>query len=238
MRLSDFQALTFDCYGTLIDWETGLLAALRGLVSCAPKRRSQEEVLGDFAVHEYEQEHFTPTMKYSQLLAVVYKRLAENWDAPAPWSECTTFAASIRTWEPFPDTVPALTYLKKHYRLYVLSNVDNESFSYTARKLGVRFDGVMTAEDIGSYKPNLRNFEYMLARLRSQGIEKNRILHVAQSLVHDHAPANELGIASCWINRQQGRPGATGEAANPPRYDFTFNSMGEFVDAHRAEIGG
>jgi 2-haloacid dehalogenase len=237
MKLTDFKALTFDCYGTLIDWETGLLAALRGLITCAPHRRSPEDVLRDYAIHEAQQEHFTPTMKYSRLLAVVYKRLAENWDAPAPWAECTTFAASLKTWEPFPDTVAALRYLKDHFRLYVLSNVDNESFSFTARKLGVQLDGVMTAEDIGSYKPSLRNFEYMLGRLRSQGIEQNRILHVAQSLVHDHRPANELGIASCWINRQHGRGGAVGEAADRPRYDFTFNSMGEFAEAHRKEVG-
>ncbi len=240
MKLSDFQALTFDCYGTLIDWETGLLAALRGLMTCTPRRLSREEVLHDFAVHEADQELVSPTMKYSQLLAVVYKRLAENWQAPAPWAECMTFASSLRIWEPFLDTVDALRYLKRHYKLYVLSNVDNESFSFTARKLGVQFDGVMTAEDIGSYKPSLRNFEYMLGRLRSQGIEQNRILHVAQSLVHDHRPANELGIASCWINRQHGREGAVGGAggADRPRYDFTFNSMDGLAEAHRNEVGG
>jgi 2-haloalkanoic acid dehalogenase type II len=238
MRLSDFQALTFDCYGTLIDWESGLLAALQGLITCASRRRSREEVLSDYALHEQEQEHFSPTMKYSQLLAVVYKRLGENWGAPAPWEECTTFAASLRTWEPFPDTVAALRYLKSHYKLYILSNVDNESFSYTARRLGVRFDGVMTAEDIGSYKPSLRNFEYMLGRLRSQGIEKHRILHVAQSLMHDHVPAQELGLASCWINRQHGRIGAVGEAASRARYDFTFATMGEFAEAHQKEVAG
>lgn len=238
MKLSDFDALTFDCYGTLIDWERGLMAALRGLVECAPSRRSREEVLRDYATHEAEQQHFSPTMKYSELLAVVYKRLAENWQAPAPWSECTTFATSIRTWEPFPDTVNALAYLKNHYKLYILSNVDNESFSYTSRKLGVRFDGVMTAEDIGSYKPSLRNFEYMLSRLKSQGIEKNRILHVAQSLFHDHKPANDLGIASCWIDRQQGKSGATAEIAQRPRYDFSFPSMGDFAEAHRRELQG
>jgi 2-haloacid dehalogenase len=237
MRLSDFKALTFDCYGTLIDWETGLMAALHGLISCAPRRRSREEVLRDYALHEAEQEHFSPSMKYSQLLAVVYKRIAENWEAPAPWAECATFASSIRSWEPFPDTTAALRYLKEHYKLFILSNVDNESFAFTARKLGIQFDGVMTAEDIGSYKPSLRNFEYMLARLQSQGIEQNQILHVAQSLVHDHRPANQLGLASCWINRQHGRAGAVGESADRPRYDFTFNSMGELAEAHRQEIG-
>jgi 2-haloalkanoic acid dehalogenase type II len=238
MRLSDFQALTFDCYGTLVDWESGLLAALQGLITCSPRRRAREEVLRDYAAHEQEQQHFSPTLKYSELLAVVYKRLSENWGAPAPWEECTTFAASLRTWEPFPDTLAALKYLKSHYKLYVLSNVDNESFSYTARRLGVRFDGIMTAQDIGSYKPSLRNFEYMLGRLQSQGIEKNRILHVAQSLVHDHIPAKELGLASCWINRQHGQIGAVGEVATRARYDFTFATMGDFAEAHRKEVAG
>jgi 2-haloalkanoic acid dehalogenase type II len=238
MKLTDFQALTFDCYGTLIDWESGLLAALQGLISCAPRRRTREEVLSDYAAHEQEQQQFTPALKYSQLLAVVYKRLSENWGAPAPWQECATFAASLRTWEPFPDTLAALKYLKSHFKLFVLSNVDNESFSYTARRLGVRFDGIMTAEDIGSYKPNLRNFEYMLGRLQSQGIEKSRILHVAQSLVHDHLPARELGLASCWIDRQHGQIGAVGEVASRARYDFTFATLGDFAEAHRKELAG
>ena len=238
MKLSDFKALTFDCYGTLIDWETGLLKAFDGLLACAPRRRSREEVLRDYALHEAEQEHATPAMPYSQLLAVVYKRIAENWEAPAPWPECAVFAASLKNWEPFPDTIAALRYLKSHYKLYILSNVDNESFAFTARRLGVQFDGIMTAEDIGSYKPSHRNFEYMMARLKSQGIEQNRILHVAQSLVHDHAPANQLGLASCWINRQHGRAGAVGDSAKRPRYDFTFNSMEEFAQAHRGEVGG
>lgn len=235
MRLSDFEALTFDCYGTLVDWEAGLLKALQGLITCAPRRRTREEVLSDYGLHEQDQQHFSPTMKYSQLLAVVYKRLGENWGAPAPWEECANFAASLKMWEPFPDTIAALKYLKLHFKLYILSNVDNESFAHTARRLGVRFDGIMTAEDIGSYKPSLRNFEYMLGRLRSQGIEKNRILHVAQSLVHDHLPARELGLASCWINRQHGQIGAVGESASRARYDFTFATMADFAAAHRAE---
>ena len=238
MKLSDFKALTFDCYGTLIDWETGILAALQGLIACVPQRRGRDEVLRDYAFHEAEQESFSPTLKYSQLLSVVYKRLSENWNAPAPWAECVTFGSAIRTWEPFADTVAALRYLKSHYRLYILSNVDNESFSFTARKLGIRFDGVMTAEDIGSYKPNPRNFEYMLGRLKSQGIEKSQILHVAQSLNHDHRPANEIGLASCWIARQEGRGGAVGEPAERPRFDFEFNSLGDLAEAHRQEVSG
>jgi 2-haloalkanoic acid dehalogenase type II len=235
MTLRDFEALTFDCYGTLIDWETGMLAALEPLAARAKHRPSRDEILEQYAAHEHAQEHQTPHLKYSQLLAVTYKRLAEDWSTPAPWEECVAFGHSLRNWPPFPDTVDALKYLKQHYRLYVLSNVDNESFAYTNRRLEVQFDGVMTAEDIGSYKPDPRNFQYMLERLGSHGIRKERILHVAQSLFHDHAVANQFGLASCWINRRHGRAGggATTVPDVMPRLDFQFNSMGELAEAHR-----
>lgn len=235
MQLTDFKALTFDCYGTLIDWETGLLAALEPLAARAPSPRTGGEILEAFAAHEYSQEHYTPTLRYSQLLAVVYKRLAENWGTPVAWDECVAFGQTVRAWLPFPDTVDALRYLKQHYRLYILSNVDNETFSFTARRLEVPFDGIMTAEDIGTYKPNLQNFTYMLERLESQGIRKNEILHVAQSLTHDHRAANELGIASCRIDRRHGRAGygATRPPDRMPHLDFQFRSMAELADAHR-----
>jgi 2-haloalkanoic acid dehalogenase type II len=235
MNLTDFEALTFDCYGTLIDWETGMLAALEPLAARAKQKPSREEILEQYAAHEHAQERQTPHLKYSQLLAITYKRLAEDWSTPAPWEECVAFGQSLRNWLPFPDTVNALKYLKQHYRLYVLSNVDNESFSYTNRRLEVQFDGVMTAEDIGSYKPDPRNFQYMLERLGSQGIRKERILHVAQSLFHYHATANQFGLASCWINRRHGRAagGATKLPESMPRLDFQFNSMAELAEAHR-----
>ncbi len=238
MKLTDFKALTFDCYGTLIDWETGMLAGLEPLAGRCPQKRSRTEILAAFAMHESSQEQYTPTLKYSQLLAVTYKRIAENWLTPAPWDECVAFGQSLRDWPAFADSAAALEYLKQHYRLYVLSNVDNESFSYSSRKLEVQFDGIMTAEDIGSYKPSLRNFEYMLERLESQGILREQILHVAQSLFHDHKPANEIGLASCWINRQHGKPGfgATRHVETLPHLDFQFNSLAELADAHREAL--
>ena len=238
MKLTGFKALTFDCYGTLIDWEAGILTALAPLAARAKSQPSREEMLEAYGVHEHAQEHQTPHLKYSQLLAITYKRMAENLSTPATWDECVAFGQSLRNWPPFPDTVDALKYLKQHYRLYVLSNVDNESFSYTSRKLEVQFDGVMTAEDIGSYKPNRCNFEYLLERLGSQGIRKEQILHVAQSLMHDHTAANQIGLASCWINRRHGRAGggATQQPEAMPRLDFQFNSMGELAAAHREAL--
>ena len=240
MKLTDFKTLTFDCYGTLIDWETGLFAVFEPLAARAPRSRSREAALEDFASQEHSQEHYTPTKKYSEVLAVVYKRLAEQWNTPAQWSECLTFGRSIKDWPAFPDSPAALNYLKQHYRLYPLTNVDNESFAHSNRKLEVLFDGVMTAEDIGSYKPSPRNFEYLLEQLGRHGIERNQVLHVAQSLLHDHVPANELGIASCWIDRRHGKTGggATRLPQNMPRFDFRFTSLGELAEAHRRERGG
>lgn len=238
MKLTDFKALTFDCYGTLIDWETGMLAALEPLAARSQPPRSRAEILAAYAEHEFSQEHYTPTLRYSQLLAVTYKRVAENWATPAPWEDCVAFGQSLRNWPAFPDSAAALAHLKQHFRLYVLSNVDNESFSHSNRKLAVQFDGIMTAEDIGSYKPSRRNFEYLIERLASQGIRKNEILHVAQSLFHDHVPANEIGLASCWINRQHDKlgSGATRRPDAMPRLDFQFNSMAELAEAHRKTL--
>ena len=238
MRLTDFKALTFDCYGTLIDWETGMLAALEPLAARSSRTRSRQEILEDYAAQEVSQEHYTPTLTYSKLLAVVYKRLAQNWETPATWDECVAFGLSLRDWPAFADSAAALKHLKQHYKLYVLSNVDNESFAHSNRKLEVQFDGIMTAEDIGSYKPARRNFEYLLERLGSQGIARAQTLHVAQSLFHDHLPANELGLASCWIDRQRGRAGATQRPGTSPRYDFRFESMAELAAAHRKELAG
>jgi 2-haloalkanoic acid dehalogenase type II len=239
MRLTDFEVLTFDCYGTLIDWETGMLAALRPLAARAGRPPTDDEILEAHARHESFQQAETPAMPYSKLLAVVAKRLTEEWRVAASWDECLAYGQSIRDWPAFADTVAALNYLKQHFKLAILSNVDNDSFAFSNRKLGVSFDAVFTAEDIGSYKPSPRNFEYMLEKLVRLGVQRNHILHTAESLFHDHKPANDFGLASCWIHRRHGREGF-GATMNPgatPHFDFRFTSMGEMAEAHRKEIG-
>lgn len=140
----------------------------------------------------------------------------------------------------FPDSADALRYLKQHYRLAILSNVDNDSFSASHAKLGVDFDAIYTAEDIGSYKPAEANFTYMITMLNSLGINKSDILHTAESMFHDHAPANRHGLKVCWIYRRHNQEGfgATMHPGDMPTYDFRFNSMAEMVEAHRLEIGG
>jgi len=238
MKLADFKVLTFDCYGTLIDWETGIYSGLQPLLAKAHLTTSRDGVLEIFAQHESAQEDETPSMPYSQLLSVVYKRLAKVWGVAATNEEANTFGASVPDWPAFADSVDALRYLKQHYRLVILSNVDRISFRASNLRLQVAFDGVYTAQDIESYKPNPRNFEYMLRRLREDfGLEKTDVLHTAQSLFHDHAPANQLNLASAWIDRRHAAKGwgATKAPPGTPKYDFRFDSMEALARAHQNE---
>lgn len=240
MELGDFRALTFDCYGTLIDWESGMIEALRPLTSRMKNALSPNAVLEAHARHESSQQNYTPAMKYCDLLAVVFKRLAEEWGIPASHEESLAYGNSVKDWPAFPDSVASLAYLKKHYKLVVLSNVDNASFAHSNKRLQIAFDAVYTAQDIGSYKPSDRNFDYMTTKLQGLGIAKSEILHTAESLFHDHAPANKHGLASCWIYRRHDQQGF-GATMNPgaiPRLNFKFNSMADLVAAHRQEAGG
>ncbi len=239
-RLTDFEALTFDCYGTLIDWESGMIDALKPLTSQVARSLERNGILEAHARHESSQQVQTPGKPYRELLAIVYRRLAEEWGVAASWSDCVAYGRSIGDWPPFADTLSALEYLKRNYKLIILSNVDNESFAASNEKLKVTFDAIYTAEDCGSYKPSSRNFEYMLAKLETLGIEKRQILHTAESLFHDHAPANAHGLASCWIYRRRGQKGsgATMTPANAPHYDFRFDSLADLVKAHREAVRG
>ena len=239
MRLHDFKVLTFDCYGTLIDWESGLYSALQPLLARAAPGLDREAVLAAFARHESAQEAATPTMPYSDLLAAVHRRLAQEWGAAPDAAEDARFGASVPNWPAFPDSAAALAYLKRHYQLVILSNVDRASFAGSNPKLGVEFDAIYTAQDIGSYKPDLANFRYLLARLAERGVAPGDILHTAQSLYHDHAPAKQMGLASAWIDRRN-EPAGWGATSAPPAgvtYDFRFDSLAAMAEAHAREAG-
>ena len=235
MQLTDFNTLTFDCYGTLIDWESGIFEGLRPLLERAEPPLTRDQVLEAHARHESSQQKYTPHLRYQELLPIVYKRLAEEWRVPYTLADCAAYGKSIRNWPAFDDSAQALHYLKQHYKLVILSNVDNESFSHSNAKLQVEFDAIITAEDVGSYKPSPRNFEYMLEKLGERGIGKEKILHTAESLFHDHKPANEFGLASCWIYRRHAKQGfgATMNPGSQPKFDFRFNSMADLVTAHQ-----
>ncbi len=236
-RLSDFKVLTFDCYGTLIDWESGMVAALTPLTSKVTPALSRNAILEAHARAESMQQRYTPAKSYREILAAVYKRLAEEWRVPITWDACLTYGRSVGDWPAFPDSAASLTYLKEHFKLVILSNVDNQSFALSNHRLGVAFDAIYAAEDIGSYKPDTRNFAYLLENLARLGLQKKDILHTAESLFHDHGPANTMGLASAWIYRRHGDQGfgATMNPGSMPKVDFRFNSMADLVTAHRAE---
>jgi 2-haloalkanoic acid dehalogenase type II len=236
MKLADFCVLTFDCYGTLIDWESGILAALAPLRARAANGLSDDAVLETFARIESRQQAATPAMPYTELLAEVHRRLATTWGVAPDPAEAALFSGSIGQWPAFPDTAEALRYLQQHFQLVILSNVDRAGFEATKPRLGVMADAVYTAEDIGSYKPDPRNFDYLMRRLAADGVAPGQVLHVAQSLFHDHVPANAIGLALAWIDRRHavGGGGATAAVSGDVRYDFRFTSMAAMADAHRA----
>jgi len=199
----------------------------------------RDEVLAQFATHEVEQQAATPGMLYPQLLAQVHRRLARQWGARVSEAAHVAFGQSIADWPAFADTAAALKYLKRHYKLVILSNVDRASFAASNAKLGVPFDAILTAQDIGSYKPDPRNFRVLIATLGALGVAPAQILHTAQSLFHDHAPAKAAGLACAWIDRRHERPGwgATRPPDGTPAYDFRFESLEQMVRAHEAEGG-
>jgi 2-haloalkanoic acid dehalogenase type II len=239
MRLTDFKVLTFDCYGTLIDWETGISEALTPLARRAGKTLDKDQLCEAHARFEAVQEAETPAMRYSEVLERVHERIAREWGVQPDPAESRAYGQSVKDWPAFPDSAEALKYLKQHYRLVILSNVDRASFETSKGKLQVEFDRVLTAEEIGSYKPSLRNFEYMLERMAEDGFRKEDVLHTAVSLFHDHLPANRMGLASSWIHRRAGKTGhgATHPPETMPSYTFRFTSLEEMAKAHRALAG-
>ena len=215
-----------------------MVEALRPLTARVAPALTRNQILEAHARHESSQQLWTPARPYRDLLAIVYKRLAEEWGVPAGWDECVTYGQSVGNWPAFADTAAALTYLKQHYKLVILSNVDNTSFVPSNKKLGVTFDAIYTAEDIGSYKPSPRNFDYMTDHLGHIGYDRRQILHVAESLFHDHVPANRHGLDSGWIWRRHDQEGfgATMNPGKTPKYQYKFTSMADLVKAHQAAL--
>jgi 2-haloacid dehalogenase len=236
-RLTDYEVLTFDCYGTMIDWESGIWDALQPLI--LKNRRedvTRELALRAFAKIETEQEILTPEMLYSDLLSRVHYNLAGMFEMDSDDGLDREFGSSVPHWPAFPDSADALRMLKKRFKLVILSNVDREGFFASNKKLGVEFDAIYTAQDVGSYKPNINNFKYMLDHMKSDfGIEQDQILHTAQSLHHDHTPATTIGLPKAWIDRQNLAEsenwGATAVVNNRPEVDFKFSTLIEMAES-------
>jgi 2-haloacid dehalogenase len=204
MDFSRFSVLLFDCYGTLIDWESGLLQALRPVFSAHLVRIPDEKALSLFAELEAEAEKGEFQI-YKEVLKTVLRGFGEHLKFTPYPGELQSFALSVGDWKPFSDTVAALKQLKRRFRLGILSNVDDDLFAHSAQALKVPFDWVITAQQVGSYKPDLNNFRLALQRI---GLPQAQVLHVAQSLYHDIQPAHELGLATVWVNRRVGKNGS------------------------------
>ena len=232
MELNQFHALSFDCYGTLIDWETGLAGLLGPWARSRGVTLDDEALLAAYSGHEARAEADHPTEAYPDILARAMRDLGRDLGVPVTDEEARALGRSVAGWPAFPDSPAALTALGERYRLIILSNVDRESFAASNRRLGVTFTTVLTAEDIGSYKPSPRNFDALLTEARRLGVE-GRLLHVAQSLFHDHLPAKQVGLPTVWINRRHDRPGwgATPAPGAGVVADWEFPSMAAFAAA-------
>ena len=226
LDLAHFSALTFDCYGTLIDWETGIHDALGGLLCDLGADVERETLLAAFARHESAVEA-GPFLAYREVLARVAEAVCRENGVTPTGEQLAAFGGSVGAWPPFEDSADALARLATRYRLGVITNCDDDLFAASNLRLGVAFDPVVTAQQVGSYKPATRNFDVALERL---GLPRDRILHVAQSLFHDHVPAKRLGLATVWVDRRRGQAGsgATPDAEAAP--DLTVPDMATLAD--------
>jgi 2-haloacid dehalogenase len=222
-----FEILTFDCYGTLIDWESGILAALHRILSIHGEKIDDATLLKLYGDFEQRSEHgkFHP---YREVLKSVVRRFGDELGFVPTAEETRSLPDALSTWKPWPDTVAALRQLKTRYRLAILSNVDDDLFATTRPKLEVDFDEVITAQQAHAYKPSLKLFELALSRIHAPA---HRVLHVGQSIYHDVIPAQALGLATVWVNRPSANPGVGAVKAAEAKPDLTVSSLAELAAA-------
>ena len=239
LDLTKFKALSFDCYGTLIDWEVGMLAVLDPWAREQGLALSGNELLLAYADHEASIEREAPTTRYPDVLASAFRRAGDSLGHPVSDEWAQRLGDSVPDWPAFPDSADALARLARHYRLIIVSNVHREGFAASNRQLGGDFAAIITAEDVGGYKPADNHFRALYRTLADLGIDRSELLHVAQSLFHDHVVAKREGLSSVWINRRHDRPGwgATKEPTEEWSYDLEFHSMADFADAVEQAFG-
>jgi len=233
IELSQFKVITFDCYGTLIDWETGITQLIGPWLDDLKSTVPTDLVITSFALHQAKHQQTRPAMLYPEVLVKTWRDIEGTFG----WSEnpdrARTFAASVPGWPPFADTVESLRYLSGFYKLVIVSNVDNASLAGTLPRLKVPFEMTVTAEDVQSYKPGLPHFHRALEGLLAKGIRKDEILHVAQSKHHDVKPGRELGLTTVWVNRRHDRKGSGATLATQAEPHLTVNSLAELVALHK-----
>ncbi len=225
LDFSRFEILTFDCYGTLINWEAGILAALGKVLTAHQKSVDDSTLLalyGDFEARS-EQGPFRP---YRDVLQSVVRLFGQELGFSPTDAETRLLPESLPSWRPWPDTVSALRQLKTRYRLTILSNVDDDLFAATEPQLEVEFDEVITAQQAQAYKPSLKLFELALTRIHAPA---HRVLHVGQSIYHDVIPAQALGLATVWVNRPSARAGVGAVKVAEAKPDLTVRSLEELA---------
>jgi 2-haloacid dehalogenase len=227
LDFNPFQILTFDCYGTLINWEEGILRCLHRILAAHGKDTDDATTLqlyGDFEAHAEDGAY----RRYRDVLQSVVQRFGEQLGFAPTEQEVKSLPESLPLWKPWPDTVSALSELQRRFRLAIVSNVDDDLFAATQPQLGVEFDQVITAEQAQAYKPSLKIFELALSRV---GVPAHRVLHVGQSLYHDVLPAQSLGLATVWVKRPSARKGVGAVKAAEARPDLQVSSLAELAAA-------
>ncbi|HEX4782736.1 MAG TPA: haloacid dehalogenase type II [Candidatus Sulfotelmatobacter sp.] len=224
-----FEILTFDCYGTLINWEPGILSAFHRILSAHGKDLDDATILkfyGDFE-QTAEQGTFRP---YKEVLQLVVRQFAAELRITPTPEQLRSLSDSLPSWKPWPDTASALRQLKSRFRLAIISNIDDALFAGTRPQLGVEFDAVITAQQAQAYKPSLKIFEYALSRINAPA---HRVLHVGQSIYHDVVPAQSLGLATVWVNRPSARPGVGAVKYADATPDLTVSTLEELAAVAR-----
>lgn len=229
-----FKAITFDCYGTLIDWDTGISELVSPWLRAMGTQLPPDLVLSSFALMQARQQQTRPALPYPEVLRRSWRGIEEQFGWEENPARAAAFARSVPYWPPFSDTIESLRYLARTYKLGILSNVDNASLAGTLKLIDVPFAFTVTAEDVGSYKPGLAHFEAAFRRLAEAGVRKDEILHVAQSQHHDIIPGRELGLATVWVNRRYGKKGTGATLAATAKPTLTVNSLAELVTLHKA----
>jgi putative hydrolase of the HAD superfamily len=237
VRLGDFNTLTFDVVGTLIDFETGILDWFRPMLGRHGVSKSDEEILSAFAAAEDRYQRETPEKPFTEMLPLIYRDMASGWGIGPREEDAESFRDSIRSWPPFPDTVGALQELGTRYRLVAVTNADAWALEHMSANMGDPFQERVTCDEVGVNKPSPRVFEYVLEKLAPAGVQKRDILHTAQSQYHDIAPATEMGLATMWIERRHGKGGfgATPRPEEVVTPTFHATGMADFVRQVREE---
>ena len=236
IEFAKYRALSFDCYGTLIDWETGIKELVLPWLKNLDPQPPPDLLLTSFALMQAKFQQVRPVLTYADVLRRTWGDIEGTFGWQPDPAHADSFADSVGTWPPFADTVESLQYFQRFYRLAIFSNVDNSSLSKTRKLLQVPFALTVTSQDAGVYKPSLALFEKAISRLDQMGIARNEILHIGQSKHHDVNPGRELGLTTVWVNRRHGQKGSGATLATDAEPHLTVTSLAELVSLHKAQL--